>query len=190
VIVTGAAQTIRLDGNPFSSSHGQVVLLKTVAVAAMLAVGLEARRQVGVRLDRAHEMTVGLADRFRRAFGAETAIGVVVLAFSGWLLSLEPAKVDQFEDESYSREIAFVDPSTGIDARVFIGPAEVGRNGFRIESMRRRRGSPAWRCGSTRRSRAARTSSARTSPSPRPARSCCRPTRASRSRCRGRGRWS
>ena len=133
VIVTGGAQTIRLDGNPFSSSHGQVVLLKTVAVAAMLAVGLEARRQVGVRLDRAHEMTVGLADRFRRAFGAETAIGVVVLAFSGWLLSLEPAKVDQFEDESYSREIAFVDPSTGIDARVFIGPAEVGRNGFRIE---------------------------------------------------------
>jgi len=133
VILTGVAQTIRLDGNPFSSSHGQVVLLKTLAVAAMLAVGLEARRQVGFRLDRAHEMTVGLADRFRRAFGAETAIGVVVLAFSGWLLSLEPAKVDKFADEEYTREIAFVDPSTGIDARVFIGPAEVGRNGFRIE---------------------------------------------------------
>ena len=92
VIATGLAQMIRLDGNPFSSSHGQVVLLKVVAVAAMLAVGLEARRQVGYRLDRAHEMTVGLADRFRRAFGAETAIGVVVLAFSGWLLSLEPAE--------------------------------------------------------------------------------------------------
>lgn len=133
VIATGLAQMIRLDGNPFSSSHGQVVLLKVVAVAAMLAVGLEARRQVGYRLDRAHEMTVGLADRFRRAFGAETAIGVVVLAFSGWLLSLEPAKVDKFADEEYTREIAFVDPSTGIDARVFIGPAEVGRNGFRIE---------------------------------------------------------
>jgi copper transport protein len=133
VIVTGVAQMIRLDGNPFSSSHGQVVLLKAVAVAAMIAVGLEARRQVGYRLDRAHEMTVGLADRFRRAFGAETAIGVVVLAFSGWLLSLEPAKIDKFADERYTREIAFVDPSTGIDAHVFIGPAEVGRNGFRIE---------------------------------------------------------
>jgi copper transport protein len=133
VIVTGVAQMIRLDGNPFSSSHGQVVLLKAVAVAAMIAVGLEARRQVGYRLDRAHEMTVGLADRFRRAFGAETAIGVVVLAFSGWLLSLEPAKIDKFADEAYTREIAFVDPSTGIDARVFIGPAQVGLNGFRIE---------------------------------------------------------
>lgn len=133
VILTGVAQMFRLDGNPFTSSHGQVVLLKTLAVAAMLAVGLEARRQVGYRLDRAHEMTVGLADRFRRAFGAETAIGVVVLAFSGWLLSLEPAKVDQFADEVYTRDIPFVDPSTGIDARVFIGPAQVGRNGFRIE---------------------------------------------------------
>jgi putative copper export protein/methionine-rich copper-binding protein CopC len=133
VVITGLAQMVRLDGNPFGSSHGQVVLLKVVAVAAMIAVGLEARRQVGYRLDRAHEMTVGLADRFRRAFGAETAIGVVVLAFSGWLLSLEPAKVDKFADEQYTREIAFVDPSSGIDARVFIGPAEVGRNGFRIE---------------------------------------------------------
>jgi putative copper export protein/methionine-rich copper-binding protein CopC len=134
VVVTGVAQMLRLDGNPFSSSHGQVVLLKTVAVAAMLAVGLEARRQVGYRLDRAHEMTVPLADRFRRAFGAEAAIGVVVLAFSGWLLSLTPDKVDQFSDEEYAIEIPFVDPSTGIDARVFIGPAVApARNGFRIE---------------------------------------------------------
>jgi putative copper export protein/methionine-rich copper-binding protein CopC len=133
VVVTGVAQMLRLDGNPFSSSHGQVVLLKAVAVAAMLAVGLEARRQVGFRLDRAHEMTVPLADRFRRAFGAEAAIGVVVLAFSGWLLSLTPEKVDQFSNEQYTREIAFVDPSTGIDARVFIGPGTIGRNGFRIE---------------------------------------------------------
>ena len=102
VVLTGVAQMIRLDGNPFTSSHGQVVLLKAVAVAAMIAVGLEARRQVGYRLDRAHEMTVPLADRFRRAFGAEAAIGVVVLAFSGWLLSLTPAKVDPLADEAYA----------------------------------------------------------------------------------------
>jgi len=133
VVLTGVAQMIRLDGNPFTSSHGQVLLLKVVAVAAMLAVGLEARRQVGYRLDRAHEMTVPLADRFRRAFGAEAAIGVVVLAFSGWMLALTPPKVDPLADESYAQELAFVDPSTGINARVFIGPARVGLNGFRIE---------------------------------------------------------
>ena len=42
------------------------------------------------------------------------SIGVVVLAFSGWLLSLTPDKVDQFSNEDYTREIAFVDPSTGL----------------------------------------------------------------------------
>jgi copper transport protein len=132
-VITGIAQMLRLVGNPFSSSHGQVLLLKCVAVAAMVAVGLEARRQVGYRLDRAHEMTVPLADRFRRAFGAEAAIGVVVLAFSGWMLALTPAKVDPLADETYVRELSFIDPATGIDAKVLIGPATVGLNGFRIE---------------------------------------------------------
>ena len=61
-------------------------------------------------------MTVPLADRFRRAFGAETAIGVVVLAFSGWLLALDAGQGRQFADEAYTREMPFVDPSTGIDA--------------------------------------------------------------------------
>ncbi len=133
VVITGIIQMVRLVGNPFNSSHGQVLLLKTVAVAAMVAVGLEARRQVAFRLDRAHEMTVPLADRFRRAFGAEAAIGVVVLAFSGWLLALTPAKVERFGDESYARTIQFIDPTTGIDAAVSLGPLRVGENGFRIE---------------------------------------------------------
>jgi copper transport protein len=133
VVVTGVIQMLRLVGNPFSSSHGQVLLLKVVAVAAMLAVGLEARRQVAFRLNRAHEMTVPLADRFRRAFGAEAAIGVVVLAFSGWLLQLTPAKIDPLADESYSATLAFVDPTAGIDATLLIGPGRVGLNGFRLE---------------------------------------------------------
>jgi copper transport protein len=133
VVITGIIQVVRLVGNPFDSSHGRVLLLKTVFVAAMVAVGLEARRQVAFRLDRAHEMTVPLADRFRRAFGAEAAIGVVVLAFSGWLLGLTPAKVERFGDESYARTINFVDPTTNIDAAVSLGPLQVGKNGFRIE---------------------------------------------------------
>ena len=133
VVITGIIQMVRLVGNPFGSSHGQALLLKTVAVAAMVAVGLEARRQVAYRLDRAHEMTVPLADRFRRAFGAEAALGVVVLAFSGWLLALTPAKVERFADESYTHTIEFVDPATGINASVSLGPLRVGLNGFRIE---------------------------------------------------------
>lgn len=133
-IVTGIMQLIRLDGGDlFGSSHGRVLLLKVVAVAAMLAVALAVRQQVTLRLDRAHELTVPTADRFRRAFGAEAALGVVALAFSGWLLGLTPAKVDGVQREDLARELTFNDEATGLDATVFIGPAQVGLNGFRIE---------------------------------------------------------
>jgi len=132
--VTGIIELIRLDGGDlFGTSHGRVLMLKVVAVAAMLAVALAARQQVTMRLERAHELTVPTADRFRRAFGAEAAFGVVALAFSGWLLGLTPAKVDQFPSESYTREIPFNDEATGLVAVVKIGPARVGLNGFRIE---------------------------------------------------------
>lgn len=132
--VTGIMQLIRLDGGDlFSTSHGRVLLLKVVAVAAMLAVALAVRQQVTLRLERAHELTVPTADRFRRAFGAEAAFGVVALAFSGWLLGLTPAKIDQFPGETYTREITFNDQATGLEAVVKIGPARVGLNGFRIE---------------------------------------------------------
>ena len=132
--VTGVAQMIRLDGGElFSSSHGRVVILKAVAVAAMLAVALAARQQVALRLERAHELTVGLADRFRRAFSAEAALGVVVLMFSGWLVSLDPAKLDPLAGEEYLPAMVFDDPASGISARVSVGPGVVGRNGLKVE---------------------------------------------------------
>ena len=132
--ITGVVQMVRLDGGDlFSSSHGRVVLLKAVAVAAMLAVALAARQQVHLRLDRASELTAGLADRFRRAFTAEAAIGVVVLMFSGWLVSLTPAKVDPLADEDYLPALEFVDPTSGIQAGVSVAPGAVGRNGLKVE---------------------------------------------------------
>jgi copper transport protein len=132
--VTGIIQVIRLvGGDLFGSSHGQVLLLKVIAVAAMLAVSLAARQQVTLRLDRAHELTVPLADRFRRAFGAEAALGIVVLAFSGWMLTLTPAKVDPLAGETYTREIPFNDTASGIQATVFLGPGRTGLNGLKVE---------------------------------------------------------
>ncbi len=133
--VTGVIQLIRLDGaDLFGSGHGQVLLLKVVAVAVMLAVAIAARQQVTLRLDRAHEMTVPLADRFRRAFGAEAALGVVALAFSGWLLALTPPSVDPLAGESYAiDDLNFFDEASGLQATVFVGPSQVGLNGIKIE---------------------------------------------------------
>ena len=133
--VTGIIQVIRLVGNSFfSTGHGQVLLLKVIAVAAMLAVALAVRQQVTMRLDRAQELTVQTADRFRRAFGAEAALGVVVLAFSGWMLALTPAKIDPFASEKYELTVPFDDSLTsGVSADVLIGPSAVGLNGLRVE---------------------------------------------------------
>jgi len=133
---TGIIQIVRLDGNAlFTSSHGQVVLLKVIAVAAMLAVALAVRQQVTMRLDRAQELTAPLADRFRRAFGAEVTIGIVVFAFSGWLLALTPATADALADESFGPSIELTDPGSGVRAKISVGPAEVGLNGVRVEVL-------------------------------------------------------
>ena len=80
-VVTGLIQTVRLDGGDlFGSSHGRVLLLKTVAVAVMLFIAIKARQFVNDRLARADEMTVPMADRLRRAFGTEAAIGILAVA--------------------------------------------------------------------------------------------------------------
>ncbi len=132
--ITGVIQMIRLDGGElFTSNHGRVLLLKVVAVAAMLAVALAARQQVTMRLDRAHELTAPMAERFRRAFHAEAALGVVVLAFSGWLLALTPPTIDPFSDETYLPAIPFNDATSGLEARVLIGPGRAGPTGLRVE---------------------------------------------------------
>ena len=133
-IITGVIQLVRLDGGSlFDSGHGRVLLLKAVGVAAMVFVAFTTRQMVSARLARAQEMTVPLADRFRRAFSAEAAIGVVVLMLSGWLLSLTPPRIVETDDADYPVTVPFVDTATGIDIDVKVTPARVGRNGIRVE---------------------------------------------------------
>ena len=84
-VVSGLVQLYRLDGGSlFSESHGRVLLLKTVLVAVMLFVGLTARQVAQARLARANDLSPPTADRLRRAFGTEAAIGVVVIGLQ-WL---------------------------------------------------------------------------------------------------------
>lgn len=132
--VTGIIQVWRLDGGDlFGSNHGRVLLLKVIAVAVMLFVALAARQQVTLRLDRAHELTASAAERFKRAFTTEFAIGVVVLAFSGWLLQLTPPKVDPLANQVYLDAMTFDHAPTGLDATVRVGPGVAGPTGFRID---------------------------------------------------------
>ncbi len=136
-VVSGLVQLYRLDGGSlFSESHGRVLLLKTVLVAVMLFVGLTARQVAQARLARANDLSPPTADRLRRAFGTEAAIGVVVIGLSGWLMSFTPGKVDDSADVDYAIEETIVDPEADIDLTVSLAPGEVGLNKLRVEVRR------------------------------------------------------
>ncbi len=127
-IITGIIQMVRLDGDAlFQSGHGRVVLLKVVVVAAMIFVAISARQFIAQRVNRAQQLSVPLADRLRRAFGAEAGIGVVTLALSSWLLAFIPPNIDPVppidyavtqnhtvEQADFEVDISFTDNTVGL----------------------------------------------------------------------------
>ena len=147
-IATGIVQMILLDGGDlFGTRHGQVVLLKTIVVAAMIFVAVSARQFVNQRLARANEMTVPMADRLRRAFGVEAAAGVIVLALSAWLLSLTPANVSTGPDIDYAITMEVDAPEAELDVTVRLTTDQVGFVGTGGRSRRARRGTVRARSG-------------------------------------------
>ena len=135
-IGTGLAQMLRLDGgNLFNNSHGRVTVLKVVLVAAMVFVGLSARQFAQQRLSRAHEMTVPMSDRLRRAFGMEASIGLVVLLASAWLMALTPVNVTTEESIDYAieRRVQVADgETTVVDITVKLTSDRVGLTGLEV----------------------------------------------------------
>jgi copper transport protein len=126
-IVTGLAQMIRLDGGQlFESGHGRVVIIKTIVVAVMIFVAFSARQFVAQRLNRAQQMSVPLADRLRRAFGAEAAIGIVALAMSAWLLAFLPPTVSATPPIDYEVSQTHVDEAELLEVRVRLTDDMVG----------------------------------------------------------------
>ncbi len=132
-IVSGLVQLYRLDGGSlFSDPHGRVMLLKTLFVAIMLFVGLTARQVAQQRLARSPDLSPPTADRLRRAFGTEAAIGVVVIGLSGWMMSFTPPKSPVNDVAEFAVEEPFVDTQSGIDLVVQVTPARVGGNQLRV----------------------------------------------------------
>lgn len=136
-IATGLAQMIRLDGGDFfRSGHGQVTFLKVILVAAMIFIGLSARQFAQQRLARAHEMTAPMADRLKRAFGAEAAFGVATLLASAFLLALTPARVDNTPriDYEIERQVQAPDSdNTLLDVVVKLTDDQVGPIGLEVQ---------------------------------------------------------
>jgi len=133
-IVTGLVQMFRLDGGAlFQSGHGRVLVLKTVVVAVMIFVAFSARQFVSQRLNRAQQMSVPLADRLRRAFGAEAAIGVLVLALSAWLLAFTPPNIDATPPVDYAVSQTHTDEAGILDVQVRLTDSQIGLVGLEVE---------------------------------------------------------
>ena len=133
---TGAIQLFRLDRGALTTSHGVVVILKTLFVSLMVFVGVAARQFINQRVSRVDVMSAPLATRLRRALGIEAAIGVVVMALTAGLLTLTPsglgaaslAPLDLGTVHKYSH------PALGIDVTVAFSE-KVGNNDVRIEVL-------------------------------------------------------
>lgn len=131
-VATGAVQTYRLDsGALFSSSHGRLLVLKVAGVAAMAYIAMAARPVIAHRLDGADHMDGRTAANLRRAVSAEMMIGVVVLAFTAWMMATQPANLEASSSVRYEYDSG---RSGGdLDVRVRLTSPEVGRSGVRIE---------------------------------------------------------
>jgi copper transport protein len=133
-ILTGLVQMFRLDGGElFQSGHGRVLVLKTVVVAIMIFVAFSARQFVSQRLNRAQQMSIPLADRLRRAFGAEAAIGIVVLALSAWLLAFVPPNIDATPKVDYAVTQTHTDEADILDVRIRLTDDQIGLVGLEVE---------------------------------------------------------
>jgi putative copper export protein len=133
-VITGFIQLFRLDGgNVFTTGHGRLLLIKAVAVAAMVFIGMTTRQVASHRLARASDLSPGTADNLRRAFGTEAMIGVVVLGLSAGLMSFVPAKAPVDQVERFALNIPFADEATGVEIDIRLQPGRVGVNRLRVE---------------------------------------------------------
>lgn len=134
-VASGVAQLVRLDGGSlFDNGHGRVLLLKTVVVAAMIFLAISARQFVAQRLARAQEMSLPLADRLRRAFGAEAGIGVVAMGLSAWLLALSPPNIDTTPKIPYEVETTITISEVDLEVDIKLTDDDVvGLVGMEVE---------------------------------------------------------
>jgi copper transport protein len=132
-IFTGFIQMYRLDwGEIFTSSHGRVLFLKSIAVGAMVFLGVAARQFIKERVARVDAMTGQLAIRLRRAVGIEAVCGIVVLTLTAWMLSLAPPKVAATTDSTKGLPASLQITNDAADVTVRFS-AVVGPNAVRVE---------------------------------------------------------
>ena len=130
-VLTGVVQMYRLDiGYLTNRTHGQVLILKVLAVAGVIFVGVTTRQFIRARLTRVDVLSSALAKRLSRAVGMEALGGALILLLTSWLLALQPGKLADAGNgpSNYAFRKQFIDAKAANDVTVFVTPALVGPN--------------------------------------------------------------
>jgi copper transport protein len=133
-IVTGVVLAWNLDaGDLFGSSHGWLVVLKSLLVALAVALAVMTKQFVGQRLSRADHLDARVAHRLRRAVAYEAACGVAVLAVTAWMMSTVPPglEVGPSVDTAFENTIG----DEAFSVTIGIDPAEVGPNTLVVQLL-------------------------------------------------------
>jgi copper transport protein len=125
-VASGVVQLIRLDGGDLlGSGHGRIMVLKALAVGAMVVVGMAARQAALSRLLDADHITASLALRLRRAVTMEVMIGAFTVLLTAWAMSYQPPKVDATIDAiSVGTSVRLENPQYIVDVAITqkVGP--------------------------------------------------------------------
>ncbi len=138
-LITGCVQLYRFDsGHLFGTAHGRLLLLKVVAVAAMVFIAVATRQFIIARLTHVDVMTAPTASRLRRAVGMEALVGIVVLGLTAWMLASPPGNLNTsgLSIGSYAYQQRFIDTEGKLDLKVYMNPSKVGRNELLVQVIK------------------------------------------------------
>lgn len=149
-VISGAGLAFQLDRGSLGSSHGLVLLSKTLFVALMVAVSLATGQFVAQRMARAAFLSDQMVVRLRRPVAIEAVLGVVAIGLTSWMLSLTPPGLSasggpelvlqapqQYVNNTMNADIsvAFSQRTGANDVRIeMVSPAS-GATGLRVEFL-------------------------------------------------------
>jgi len=134
-VAGGLIQVYRLDGFALlTTGHGRLAILAAIGIGLAIYLGTATRQFAAQRLAHADHLDGRLAHRLRRAYSIETAIGLVVLLLTAWMLTLSPPKI-KAEPPTDDTAYEFNSPRspTPFQVQVRLTSTEVGPVGMRLE---------------------------------------------------------
>jgi copper transport protein len=133
-IVTGILLAWNLDaGDLFGSSHGWLVVLKSLLAVVAVALAVMTKQYVGQRLSRADHLDARVAHRLRRPVAYEAVCGVAILAVTAGMMSTVPSGLEPEPSVDTAFENTIGDEAFSVT--IGVDPAQVGPNTLVVQLL-------------------------------------------------------